>query len=186
MSLSFAVVLLAIVSSFVTNSSAQSVGPAILPSATPGISLTIDATEETVKSGSGVKLVITLANQLDRDIVVWLSAIGAEGTYRVDVRDEKKNPPPDTKLGLLRNGHVDAKDLDRDLGRFGFTPEELVGTRGPFPFTLKAGQSFTQSLLVTSLYDMTKPGKYSIQIVKERDEGGVFAKSNTVTVAVTP
>ena len=61
-----------------------------------------------------------------------------------------------------------------------------MGTRGPFPFTLKAGQSFTQSLLVTSLYDMTKPGKYSIQIVKERDEGGVFARSNTVTVVVTP
>lgn len=179
---SYVVLLIAILSSFVTNSAPQSVTPANVPSPTPGISLVINAVQNTVTSGSPVRLVVTLTNQLDHDVDVWLSAMGAEGTYRVDVRDEKKNLPPDTRFGLLHNGHVDARDLER----FGFTPEELMGTRGPFPFTLKAGQPFTQSLLVTSLYEMTKPGKYSIQIVKERDEGGVFAKSNTITVTVTP
>ncbi len=182
MSLSFAVVLLTILSSFVSNSAAQSVSPANIPSPTPGILLVINAVQNTVKSGSPVKLVVTLTNRLDQNVDVWLSAVGAEGTYRVNVRDDKNNLPPDTRFGLFRNGHVDPKDWDR----LGFTPEELMGTRGPFPFTLKAGKSFTQSLLVTSLYDMTKPGKYSIQIVKDRDEGGVFAKSNTVTVVVTP
>ena len=66
MSLSFAV---AILSSIVTSSAAQSATPASAPSPTPGISLAINAEEKTVKSGSPVKLVVALTNQLDHDIV---------------------------------------------------------------------------------------------------------------------
>jgi hypothetical protein len=51
---------------------------------------------------------------------------------------------------------------------------------------VKAGQTVTWGIYVSKFYDMSKPGKYAIQI--ERGDLGdptLTVKSNTVTVTVT-
>jgi hypothetical protein len=138
---------------------------------------------DTVKAGSPVTLLVTLTNKSDKDIRVMLSGAGAEGTYKVEVRDEKGNLAPDTRLGILWNGHVDPKDFER----LGLTESEILHGGSIVYYLLRAGESITQSLVATALYQMNKPGKYTIRIRKDKSQDDeVFVQSNTITVTVTP
>ena len=50
--------------------------------------------------------------------------------------------------------------------------------------TIRAGETLTQNLRVSALYDMRKPGKYTIQVWRRDPQSDI--KSNIVTVTVTP
>jgi len=47
-----------------------------------------------------------------------------------------------------------------------------------------AGETITQPQPVSALYDMRKPGKYTIQVWRRNPEYDI--KSNIVTITVTP
>ena len=153
--------------------------PVFIP--TEGISLTISAINGVVRTGSSVQLKVTLKNKSDHDVVIFLSKAGATCTYKVDVRDEAGSLPPETRTGILSNGHVDPNEWEH----LGLTLKEIMETcASSFPFTLKAGAVFEQTLMVSALYNFTKPGKYNIQIAKGPDQGGIVVRSNAVTVIV--
>ncbi|MGA2718218.1 MAG: hypothetical protein ABSF78_04560, partial [Candidatus Acidiferrales bacterium] len=82
------------------------------------------------------------------------------------------------------NGHVDAKNWEG----LGYTTSEMLnGCGSMLPTKVKAGEIFEETLPVTVLYDLAKPGKYSIEVaVKRIDFDPVYLKSNKVTVTVTP
>lgn len=158
----------------------------------PAISIDLSPVESTVKLGSPVELMVTLMNRSNHDVVVLLSKAGAEGSYHVEVRDDRGNLPDDTRYGLLHNGHIDVNSMkEEDWKRMGFTTGELLSSGVVFPFTLKAGKSFKTSLFVAALYEFKNPGKYTIYVEKysggeNQDSEKFLNKSNSVTVTVIP
>jgi hypothetical protein len=106
--------------------------------ANPDLHLDIRAVDATVKAGSPLTLNVILTNTSEHEIALWLSKAGAEGTYQVDIHDEKEGFPPDTKYGRLHNGHIDSNDPEY-LKSLGYTEQELLNTgANNFPFTLQA------------------------------------------------
>jgi hypothetical protein len=179
----FVVILCGLLGAVVSTARGQDHPPAPVFIPTEGISLAISAINGVVKTGSYVQLKVTLENKSDHDFVIFLSKAGATCTYKVDVRDEAGGLAPDTRTGILTNGHVDQKEWEH----LGLTPEEIMETcASSFPFKLKAGAVIDQTLMVSALYNVTKRGKYNIQITKEPDQGGIVVRSNAVTVIVTP
>ena len=52
--------------------------------------------------------------------------------------------------------------------------------------SLKPSQDWRNTLRVSDLYDLSKPGQYTIQVRRWDDETKTWVKSNTITVTVTP
>lgn len=164
------------------NSAAQDSGSTRL--LTPGISLAISAAEDPIPIGSPVKLKLSLKNNSSQNYVVFTD-VPQECSYTTEVRDENGKIPPETKLGTMLNGHVAVKEWES----LGLTAEEIVSRCGnEQSFNFKAGDSVVQSLAVTHLYKFSTAGKYSIQVVLDQTliPNGVFAKSNTIAVTITP
>jgi len=51
---------------------------------------------------------------------------------------------------------------------------------------LDPGKSVTNRVNVTQVYDLSRPGKYTIQVKQYDDESKSFVKPNKITVTVTP
>ena len=52
--------------------------------------------------------------------------------------------------------------------------------------TYNLGEERTQVVSVSDLYDLSKPGQYTIQVRRWDDDTKTWVKSNTITVTVTP
>lgn len=99
------------------------------------------------------------------------------------------NPGENYTFEVRRDGTPAAEsETLRHLMKPGSTGPEEKGT-GPIQGRYKTNyifedlpphETFKEMVLVSEYYDMTKPGKYSIQLSQGR------AKSNTITVIVTP
>jgi hypothetical protein len=110
---------------------------------------------------SGAKIVIEVNGKFISD--GFSGACTGESAYRVDVYDADGRPAPETERG------------------------REVSSRGPVvPITsciavnVKAGATWKDRMVVSDLYDMGKPGKYLIQVIR----GDV--KSNTITMTIVP
>jgi len=155
--------------------SGQSASPSIPQ---PVTSLAISALQDSVKVGSQVRIKVTLTNNSDHDLKFFRDDRGRD--CGLDVRDVSGTLAPDTHLGYLLNGHVAKVDETR------VSPEDLKGNS--VVSTVKAGETLAWQMNVSSRYDMSKPGSYSIQ-VQRQDPGmilGLALKSNKITVTVTP
>ena len=53
-------------------------------------------------------------------------------------------------------------------------------------FPLNPGESLKDSISISKMYDMTKPGKYQVQVQRTDPESKVIVKSNTIGITVTP
>jgi hypothetical protein len=177
----FAILILFVVISGVPfESHGQSSGVAD-PNPTPGLSLSISTSHVVFTVLSPIALTVILKNDSGHDFVLWIDKSGPTCTYRVDIHDGAGNRPPDTRYGILRNGHVNPRDWDH----LGFSPEEMVSAcANKFGYKLKAGESFSQPLDVTSLYNLTKAGKYTVQLTGAFDSG-TFVRSNPIAIRVT-
>src|ERR1700722_196336 len=131
--------------------------------ATPAqFTLAISEPHSTIKAGAKVTIHIGMTNTSDKPI--GLRALIQDYGYIVD-------------LTVVDNGTA---ALDTERGR---QWKKDGGTRqltsGPIVL-LKPGETRKGSLVISDLYDLTHPGKYSVQVRR----GTV--KSNTITVAVVP
>jgi hypothetical protein len=132
---------------------------------TPPFALTLEAEENPVKAGSEVKVDITLQNSSNRAIHVHLSL--AEMEYTFEVRDGQNRIPPETEYAR------------KAKGRGYFSNDQI--------FYLQPGESLPKDLLVlTRFYDMSRPGKYTVQVSRAvpKELGGGTVKSNTLTITV--
>lgn len=119
----------------------------------------------TVVAGAEVSIEVSLTNTSNQDVyegVVYWDGIGLDTTFRFEVRDE--------------HGKLVPKRI--------YPHEELRTGRVRFR-TIAAGQTLTQSQPVSALYDMRKPGKYTIQVSRGASDRYGEIKSNIVTVKVT-
>lgn len=123
--------------------------------------LSIRAKESSVKSGAAIWVDVTLENKSDQDLLVFRVLTSVDDDqggwlYNADVQNEKGQKPPRTKF---KTG---------------------IGSGASIP--LQPGKTITDRINICKLYDVSQPGKYSIQVY--RPDGSL--RSNTITVTVTP
>ena len=143
----------------------------------PVISLVISA-KPSAKLGESIFVHVLLTNVSSHDIVVPREVRGTD--CGIDVRDVTGTLAPDSRFGLLHNGHTSVTDLSQ------VDPNDLKGK--VVYVSVKAGKTWEWDLEVTKFYDITKPGKYLIFVTKldPEDPALPFVKSNTLTLQVTP
>jgi hypothetical protein len=126
----------------------------------PGYSLEIRLPQDVIRADQEVPLEVTLTNTSDKPMSYGLAFGPPVWTYvaRLVVRDSEGN--------LLQQ-----KPLVR---RFSGLP-----AGGPPRRELAAGQKLNVEILLNRVYDLSKPGKYTIQAESGRDERMV--KSNIIT-----
>ena len=98
--------------------------------------------------------------------------------FRVDVRDSQGAVPPETELGQASGNRGDTRPQWLDTSATG--REDVRGG------SYKPGEQSTEVVAVNDLYDLSKPGQYTIQVRRWDDETKTWVKSNTITVTVTP
>lgn len=138
-------------------------------------SLTIAAPSEPLKSGSELRLHVTLRNTSEARIGFIRSPglIPEEGfRYEIEVRDANGHAAPPSE-------HV------REL-----SGKRTVEWSSNLARWLNPGESFVDEVCITEFYDLSRPGKYTVSVAREfppaQGLGKGSVKSNVVTVVVTP
>jgi hypothetical protein len=146
----------------------------------PRFSLSIAAEEPTVKAGSPLFLEVTMENKSDRNISMYRAISGdldqGGWVYKVMVQDEKGARAPKTKFGR----HVQGPETAEESAE----PASVVASGGYVPLT--PHKTMRDRLNVTKLFDLSRPGKYTIEIQELDEASKTFVKSNKITVIVTP
>jgi len=128
--------------------------------------LTISTDKPTVVAGSQVIIKITQTNTSDQAIgCASADSNGFQIAFRHEVLDE------DGKSVKIPGEHHEFRDFS---------------WRGPC--NLAPGESTSRDSQITALYDLTKPGKYTVQVSSQAssDEKDGEVKSNTITITVLP
>ncbi len=97
--------------------------------------------------------------------------------FRVDVQDTQGNPAAETPLGESKK----LRDQSPPV------PAAMASARAAGTLIcLKPGEDWRNTIRVDDLYDLSKPGQYTIQVRRWDDETKTWVRSNTITVTVTP
>jgi hypothetical protein len=131
---------------------------------TPPFKIAITAETPTVVAGADVSIKVSLTNTSDRDVRegVMYGRGDLASIYRFEVRDEHGRLAPKRTY-----------------------PHPELGYPGSVRFsTTSPGETITEEQQVSALYDMRKPGKYTIQVWRRDPKYDI--KSNIVTVTVAP
>jgi hypothetical protein len=132
---------------------------------TAPFTLTLEAEENPVQTGSEVKVDITLRNSSNR--AMHISYGLSELDYVIEVRDSQNRIPPETEFAR------------KSKGRAYFSNDQV--------FYLQPGESLPKApLVVSKFYDLSRPGKYTIQLGRAvpKELGGGTIKSNVVTLII--
>jgi hypothetical protein len=133
----------------------------------PPFKIAITAESPTVVAGAEVSIKVSLTNTSGHDVREGVRYIlgGVNTSYQFKVRDEHGRLVPKRTY-----------------------PHPELGFPGSVNFrTISPGETITEDQEVSALYDMRKPGKYTIQVSRRvSDNPKDDIESNTVTVIVTP
>jgi uncharacterized protein (DUF58 family) len=134
-------------------------------------SLNISAKDDTVPAGSTVKVEIVLTNTSNRVIYIIHEKApdaGEQAGFTLDVRNADGSVVAFTRYGQKFFNH------------------EAVFLGAPAPFALKPGNPLKDEIVVSKLFDLSKPGKYSIQVKRLDDSSSTEVSSNIISVTITP
>lgn len=145
----------------------------------PTFSVTISTPVSLMKSGSEVELDIATKNISGRDVYHHVTTLGS--TLKITARDSKGNPVPMTPYGLKIHG-MDPKN-----------PPVIISVAS-FRMPLKPGEVFNEKIALSKEYDLSKPDKYTVQVLRddvlsESDKKlgrGPAVNSNMITLTVIP
>lgn len=132
-------------------------------SSNPPSKIAIATESPTVLAGSDVSINVSLTNTSNEDVnegVMYKDGINLDSTLRFEVRDEHGKVVPKRTY-----------------------PHEELRPGSVIFRTIKAGQTLTQQQRVSAMYNMQKPGKYTIQVWRRNPNYDI--KSNILTVTVT-
>jgi hypothetical protein len=134
--------------------------------APPPLTISIRAGRDIASASSTVQLQVTLRNNSNRTITLELTSPLCD--YAVEVRDSTGNLAPDTEV--KRESDCASHAAGRDI---------IV--------QLRPHESHKDTIPLSMFSDMSKPGKYSVQVMwkSPKEFGGGVAKSNTITITVT-
>ena len=142
----------------------------------PSYSVTLQAPTAPVRAGSEVRVRATTTNTFDHEIRFAKGFGEEEFDFEIEVRDEKGQVPP------LTQPYSELK-------------EHPASRRGSYStYVLEPGKSFDTDLVVTKLYKITQPDKYTVTVTRgqrpmwqllgnDREKNSV--KSNTIAITVT-
>jgi hypothetical protein len=134
----------------------------------PRFLITISTPQAVVRSGGEVKVKIALKNISDHEISVSRSIGEDQGELHNDIL------VTDEHAKLLTKKKATTSD-----------PNFVIVDSTIF-VRLRPGDVFKDGIIVSNSHDVTKPGKYTIQVERLDDESKILVKSNTIIVTVTP
>ncbi len=142
----------------------------------PTFSIKITAVEDAVKSGSEVAVKFILTNTSNHEISIpWIMRRG--GGIKLDVRDGQ---------GKLVRG-IKEYIAEKNKGSGRSHPSRAVINAGSVAAVhLRPGQTTSEDLFVSDMYDLHQAGTYTIQVQRTDDESKTIVSSNTIAVTVTP
>jgi len=133
-------------------------------------SLSILGPQGPLKHGSLVELTVTLTNRSVGEIVIRDRNRSCD--YELEVRESSGQPAPGTSYKrALKCSNKFAVTAGKNSIR-----------------NLRPGESYSDSMIVNQLYDLSRPGKYTIQASRAipQELGGGTVQSNIITLTVTP
>jgi hypothetical protein len=162
----------------------------------PDFSITIATDRVSVKNAFPVKITVTVTNISSH--AIWLPATMSPAIVGTEVKvlDESGKAAPETDLYRRIKGERPAPVVNHpaENRKPAWTETELplhsVGS-----VEVNQGESVKYQIVVGDLFDMAKPGKYTIQLSEMDNESVEFvnghwtgsrANSNTIVVTVTP
>lgn len=129
--------------------------------------------QASVAVGSEVRITATITNISNHPIDEAISTNGEDISLRLIVRDEQQRilaeKPPDQTPCHKEPG---CEVVRMKIGN-------LVGMK------LAPGKSYGNDFVLTELYNLSKPGKYFVQVVRG-EIGSATLKSNILTITVVP
>lgn len=138
-------------------------------------SLRIEAPSEPIKLGAELRLKVTVTNISGSGIRFGRTPGPLPDetlSYHIEVRDEHGQIPPLTTFSRDLNEHRTA------IGGSYIT------------YTLAPGKSFEDELVITQLYTLAKPGRYTIWVARAQGtfekDGKAAVRSNEITITVAP
>jgi hypothetical protein len=176
-SLAFILISLAILLSGYCLQASQGAAVGQSPQVPPPFSLTLSPVQTAIIAGTPAKVKILATSASDQPLHFGYQPNNCAGT--LVVRDENGNTPPDTPLG--RAMKYNSGSRSPNLGRGSF----LFGSDAVDP-TLFPGQVFTDTCDLDTLYDLSQPGRYTVQVALWAMESDVPAQSNIATLTVIP
>ncbi|MGD0793035.1 MAG: DUF2135 domain-containing protein [Terriglobales bacterium] len=157
---------------------AITVGAALAQTVQRSFSFGISVVHETIKVGSPIVVKVQLKNTSDHVIYrMGLPGWDVHGElvgFPPIVRDAQGNEPPLTKWGRLAFGRETPEDKST------LVLNEVL--RVPMP----PGEVMKTEIRLSDLYDLSVPGKYTVQVRYYDDENKEEVKSTTITVTVVP
>lgn len=147
--------------------------------ATPPVQISIAAEPTTVKQGEDIKLHVTLVNVSANPIDIAIS------------RPECDNAVNVTDATGVRLARLDGQPLKSPQGATARVPCSDVFSRKRN--TIKPGEKIEGLVRLGKIFDLSKPGTYSVVVVRDIDLDHASpeptlarATSNTVTISVIP
>lgn len=144
-------------------------------------SITISAIPDTVKAGSDVRLNMVYTNTSAREITLLRTVGVNQGEYfsRVLIQDDRGKAVSSSKYGRELTG----KDATpQGHGPYYLPPDALGGLIG---FELPPGKTLGDGMILSKLHDLSRPGKYTVQVERFDESTKTFVKSNKITITVT-
>jgi hypothetical protein len=149
--------------------------------AEPVLKLTISVQKPVFKIGSDVRVDVVLRNVGSQSVDLVGAPLGVLGDsvgdvhyYRAVVADEKDSPVAFTALGKRLWGEEAAPGTMFDGSAI---------LKQPFD----AGEERRHFLIVSKLYDFSKPGRYTIQVTRPSlERATALVKSNRITITIEP
>jgi hypothetical protein len=136
----------------------------------PAFAVRIRLEPDVVKAKSEIRVKTTVVNNSNGKISLERSPEDmAELEFQVDVRDNQGNPAHLTEYGRQV---IKQEGIPLVTHFAGYT-------------VLHPGGTLKCDVVITRLYDLTQPGKYTIQVQRIEDALKMIVKSNTITVTVT-
>jgi hypothetical protein len=140
--------------------------------AKPAFTLTISTDHETVARGSKVIVTVHLTNVSDRPLSFGRFGFGGPDlAYRVEIRNSQGQLAPYTEDYGKRLRHeppYNQPTLGRGAG-----------------YGVEKGETVIEEIVVTKQYDLSAPGKYTIQVFHPDREANIEVQStNTINLTV--
>lgn len=141
----------------------------LIAAATDSLSLKLIPLDAKVKAGSKIMVRVVTTNTSDRPITFHNISRNCDYSFRVLTTTGAPAPETEFKKKLACTGGSDP---------FEITSRNIV-------VTLMPGESSSEDILITELYDMSPAGTYTMQVNRAFHDIGQIT-SNVVSVDVTP
>jgi hypothetical protein len=156
--------------------------PLAAQSPMPAFSLSIAAEPQTIKPGAEVTLFIGLTNNTQRQLSFpMMDRYQAESNFTIHVTDPTGEPAGKTRFYRMMTGDKTGKDAVEPP----YDPRhEVISVGSLDSWAVPPGKTVEGKAVLNKLFDMSKPGKYTIQVEKIDDLSKAVVKSNIVTITV--